>query len=67
MLPKNTADIRQMAKVRHLPFLLQKHPLNFTVHIFMKLRDPTQLAKIKLSRRRNREYHRADCALVGFI
>lgn len=67
MLPKNTADIRQMAKVRHLPFLLQNHPLNFTVHIFMKLRDPAQIAKIKFSKRRDGESHQADCALVAFI
>lgn len=64
MLPKNTTDIRQMAEVRHLPFLLQNHSvtLKFTVHIFMKLTDPTHIAKIKVSKRRNGESHQADYA-----
>lgn len=49
MLPKNTTDIRQMAKVKYLPFSSQTHllTLKFTVHIFMKLRNPTHIAKIK--------------------
>lgn len=44
MPPKNATDIRQMAKVRHLPFPLQNHPetVEFT---FLTLTDPAHLAK----------------------
>lgn len=44
MLPKNATDIRQMAKVRHLPFPLQNHPetVEFT---FLTLTDPARIAK----------------------
>lgn len=68
MLPKNATDIRQ-AKVRHLSFPLQSHPttLKFTVHIFRKLRNPTHIAKIRVSKRRNGESLQADYACLGFI
>lgn len=58
-----------MAKVRHRPFPLQNHSvtLKFTVHIFMKLADPTHTAKIKPSKRSNGESHQADFACVGFL
>lgn len=62
MLPKNATDIRQ-AKVRHL-FLSSAEPttLKFTVHIFRKLRNPTHIAKIRVSKRSNGESLQADYA-----
>lgn len=44
ILPKNATDIKQMAKVRHLPFPLQNHPetVEFT---FLTLIDLAHIAK----------------------